>query len=299
MEPECSMAQCMSQIRIRDEASEYNNVYKLVPCGQCEICKSNNRNHWTFRNLEELKDSYNGYFATLTYEDEKCPNINVGSGEIVTGVENLFKAIGDYPEATHFYPTLLKSHVSAFIKALRQFQSRLEQSHRKNGKFVRELLIRFYAVGEYGETSGRPHYHILLYNLQPETVVNIEKIWKKGMVQVQTMSQANIHYTTKYMMDKKHNPFGAVKPFTLMSQGIGRAYIDRAKQWHLDNETLHTKTGGMSQSIHRYYKDKIFKDDEKKEKERKLRLMLTLARQTESHQRNRNLMAKRNRYTIQ
>ena len=56
----------------------------------------------------------------------------------------------------HLPDELKKKHVQAFFKSLRKT---LERKGR--GK------IRYYAVGEYGDRTKRPHYHLCIFNYWP------------------------------------------------------------------------------------------------------------------------------------
>lgn len=113
--------------------------------------------------------------------------------------------------------------------------------------------IRFFGCGEYGELSGRPHIHLILFmdfplvDLELEYVKNgfpyyqskfITDIWAKGRTQVCNFSFDTANYTARYIM-KKQKGEGAemyerlhIEPeFVLMSRkpGIGYNYYNDNK----------------------------------------------------------------------
>ena len=66
--------------------------------------------------------------------------------------------------------TLQKSDLQKFFKRLRK------KTHEK---------ISYYAVGEYGDNTQRPHYHIILFNAIPRIV---EAAWS-----IDTCSNGHCH----------------------------------------------------------------------------------------------------------
>lgn len=56
---------------------------------------------------------------------------------------------------THLPKTLVKSHVQDFLKKLRN----------------RGEVFRYIGAGEYGETSHRPHYHLILFGYRPDDLI--------------------------------------------------------------------------------------------------------------------------------
>ena len=48
---------------------------------------------------------------------------------------------------------LSERHLTLFFKSLR--------------KHLNNRLIKYFACGEYGETTSRPHYHAILFNIEP------------------------------------------------------------------------------------------------------------------------------------
>lgn len=82
--------------------------------------------------------------------------------------------------------------------------------------------LRFYGVGEYGEKSWRPHYHVLVFGLSLKEVETIKACWSRGFVHVGEVSAQSIAYVTGYMqknMKKKTDPRldGRTPEFCVMS----------------------------------------------------------------------------------
>ena len=140
--------------------------------------------------------------------------------------------------------TLDKTDLQKFFKRLR-----------KNGE-----IVSYYAVGEYGTTTLRAHYHIILFNCQNED--NIVKSWKLGFCKVDKVEGASIHYVTKYHVNKTHYPNGSEKPFALISKrpAIGSNYINRMKDYHEGNidRAFYTELGGRKQKLPRYYRQRLY-----------------------------------------
>lgn len=69
-----------------------------------------------------------------------------------------------------------------FMKRLREFRS--------------EEKIRFFAVGEYGDVTLRPHYHLMLFGLSvPKDIV---RAWGHGYVHVGSVTRQSCAYITGY-----------------------------------------------------------------------------------------------------
>lgn len=96
------------------------------PCGKCMPCLVNRKRLWTHRILLESYSHDFSSFVTLTYNDDHL-RYNDNS----------------------LYATLQPKDLQNFIKRIR--------------KAYGETRLRFYAVGEYGDKSFRPHYHLALF----------------------------------------------------------------------------------------------------------------------------------------
>ena len=218
-----------------------------VPCGNCVACLGNRRHDWSFRLWQEMKNSSSAKFVTLTYRDEDLP-FDQETGEA----------------------TLVKKHLQAFIQDLRNEQARNEAKLSKIGRSFRRDAkndkIRYFAVGEYG-SKGRPHYHAIIFNIDPFTEKRISCIWKHGFTRADDLNQARIYYTTKYLINGNDKKTQGQKTFTLMSRrpGIGHNYITRTKSYHRRGNFDVRLPTGKKQKLPRYYKDKIFSDEELKQ----------------------------------
>lgn len=93
---------------------------------------------------------------------------------------------------------------------------------------VAPLKVRFFAVGEYGDKSWRPHYHLSLFGLGPLDQLVITDCWKHGFVSVYEFNYKTAAYVGGYVtkkLTKKGDPRLGGRPpeFARMSNrpGIG------------------------------------------------------------------------------
>lgn len=228
---------CISPIRLQ--------TGQFVPCGKCNCCLANRRADWSFRIRQELKVSASAVFITLTYDDYNQPVTKDGLGE------------------------LSKYDLRCFFKRLRKFQAKTNV----DSAFPN---IRYYAVGEYGTRTLRPHYHAIVFNLKAETILKLESIWKLGNVHVGVANGATIHYTTKYVINADGDYGERQPPFTAISNrsgGIGKNYLSTIGK--KDYVPAYAFQDGNKLRMPRYYADKIW------EKGQRLLMQLKASKQIE------------------
>lgn len=218
--------------------------YTYVPCGKCEACLSRRRKDWSFRLMKETENCKSAFFVTLTYDDEHLNHIVLNRDGFI-----------DY------VPVVSKTDVQKFLKRLR--------------KRIEPFKIRYFLVSEYGPTTLRPHYHMLLFDfpliLKDKLDEYLTDAWQLGFIRVDPINEARINYVTSYCLDSSTLPDYLVKNFMLCSRrpAIGSSYLDddRNVSFHLDNMdsmvTLQADREPFKQALPRYYRDKIFSDDEK------------------------------------
>lgn len=210
------------------------SLTRTVNCGRCAKCLRKKQIDWCFRLNKELNASESACFLTLTYSDE-----------------NLTFADGGY--------SLVRKDFQNFMKRLR--------------KHAKKTKIKYYACGEYGDQTERPHYHAIVFNLPRPFDKYIRKAWKLGHIHVGTVTESSIMYTTKYALKglKRKNPweydeYGREPQFQLMSNGLGVSYVKETIIDYLrtNGSKLLTVQGGAKKKLPRYYIDKMFKDPEEK-----------------------------------
>lgn len=196
-----------------------------IPCRQCIGCRIDYSREWANRLVMELQyhDPDKCWFVTLTYDD-----FYVNDHCMVIGED----------QKVHY--SLVKRDLQLFMKRLRKYMPD---------------KIRFYACGEYGEHTLRPHYHLILFNcdlgsesMDPVSKSKlgfqyfnseiIRKTWKFGFNICAPVTWESCAYTARYMLKKLkgfeaewYDYFSVERPFTIGSRkpGIGRSYFEDHK----------------------------------------------------------------------
>lgn len=243
---------CIHPIKIRNPkvSARSPDPFMEVPCSRCIACKQTKARQWSFRLTEEDKISKTAYFITLTYQDKNLP-IN----------------------KNYTYPELNKDHLKAFFKALREKNKR---DYPKYGK------TKYYATGEYGGQTGRPHYHAIVFNAHPNIIKHLGKLWKHGNTHVDSCNLETISYTTGYIMSKDSDKSRELErqiEFSLMSKGMGLNYLKHNARYHVENETYMTKFQGNNFAIPRYFREKIFSEEQRDQLSYELNETLQIAKQ--------------------
>lgn len=121
--------------------------------------------------------------------------------------------------------------------------------------------VRYFAVGEYGSKTFRPHYHVLLFGDVPEAV--LRDSWPHGHVHIGNVTEASTMYCLGYIINGKGWKMKTrrVAPFALMSRrpGLGYSYLTRAMvEWHRSGRKNYCILDGVKRHLPRFYKCKIF-----------------------------------------
>lgn len=189
--------------------------------------------------MQQAEVSTSAIFLTLTYDNENCPITPNG------------------------FATLCKRDLQLFFKRLRKLC-------KQTARTLRSERIKYFAVGEYGSMTKRPHYHAILFNASSE---QCDIAWSKGHTYVGTLTTSSIAYTLKYVhkerMPKRFDRDDRLREFSVMSKGLGSNFLDndenvRYLKSRLNDPTLIVK-GGHRMAIPRYYKEKVFTDEEREQ----------------------------------
>lgn len=208
-----------------------------------------------------MKGALTAHFITLTYADEHIPLNKSDWGDE--------------------FMTLSRAHLVKFNKdlrnananTLRSIKSKYQLSAKGYKQLKKDYTLKYYAVGEYGTKRNRPHYHSIIFNLHEQVLEKLQfnEIWKYGHVHIGDVNMKTINYCAKYLIDhNKADDEVRVKPFAIISKGIGLRYLAKNRRWHKakeDHESEHryyVTLEGHKQRLPRYYKDKIFNQFERK-----------------------------------
>lgn len=238
------MAECLAPFIVKDRIK---NEQVPVPCGKCPTCVARRTSGWSFRMVQEEKVSDSAWFITLTYDVNTVPLTKNG------------------------FMNLSKRDLQLFFKRLRKIHDKEHKQlvKRMRGNYVPiPKKIKYYAVGEYGSTTRRPHYHIILFNAQVDL---IENAWQAGHIHYGNVSEASAGYTLKYISKPwrpLHRNDDRIPQFANMSKGLGKEYLTpQMIAWHkadLDTRMYCNVPGGKKISMPRYYKDKLYTEEERK-----------------------------------
>lgn len=210
-----------------------NNRGKVVSvgCGHCPDCVSRKASIKERMCKEESKKWRYVYFITLTYDEKNVPLARiVPSGEQM----HLFDYTTRFKKNNHYGGYLGTIPCSFNDSKFQQFYEKSQQS--KKGRlpldhslgvpilryaftkdlqnFIKRLRfhvskeiscdLRYFAISEYGPTSFRPHFHVLLFFNERRLAANIErfvsKSWRFGDIvqEFANKSTACASYVSSY-----------------------------------------------------------------------------------------------------
>lgn len=246
---------CDSEYTVRLEKPKWDyikkqNIWSIpVPCGKCYNCIRRRIDQWVFRLKQENLRAQEARFVTLTYSNEHCP---------VTSYGNM---------------TLRPKHLQKFFKRLRYYHNQdglydIERKKVAERLYKKREPIKYYAVGEYGEETHRPHYHMIIFNVIDKC---IEKAWRKGIIHIDDANNNTMYYTLKYMEKKEERnrklwyDKEIEKEFARMSKGIGSNYInDTNRKWHAESmDRNYLPSDGFKIAMPKFYRKDIFTPEQR------------------------------------
>lgn len=72
--------------------------------------------------------------------------------------------------------------------------------------------IKYFACGEYGEKTGRPHYHSIIFGLGSEEKELLRSAWSKGFIYSGSVTYDSARYVAGYVM--KNTPVISQRRYT-------------------------------------------------------------------------------------
>lgn len=231
-----------------------------LPCGKCTGCKLERSRQWAVRLMHEAQLHERTSFITLTYRDECLPQPARASSQSLTARA---APSPDDDQRTSYSPRTYETHTheeksttASLSKGdLRGFTKRLnEHARRKFGKGV-----KYYACGEYGDRTQRPHYHIAVYGEdfsddrqkwkrsngnQLWRSSRLHELWPHGDADIGELTFESAAYIARYIMkkitgvkaaehyrrtDERGEEYWLVPEFNVMSRrpGLAKEWFDQ------------------------------------------------------------------------
>lgn len=244
----------------REDPNYHTMDYQIeIPCGRCVECRLEKSREWANRMILEMPYHSMTSFITLTYDDDHLPRRYVYDDKTKL-------------DARLYDSSLVKRDLQLFIKRLR-FS-------------LPDVKISYYACGEYGDQTHRPHYHIIIFGYQPDdlklykitkrqetlyTSASLQRIWNKGYVIIGNVSWDSCRYVAGYVQKKLYGKdaeiyeqYNIVPPFSLMSlkPTIGKRYYDDHKHEIMKYDEIFIKKGDKVLKVKppKYYK-RLYKQE--------------------------------------
>lgn len=213
--------------------------YIAIGCGWCKECRKELANNWKARLFEEIKTNKNAVFVTLTFSSE---NLEKLKWEILL---KRYKGI----DGNEIDVNMLAGY------AVRKWSERWRKKTKK--------APRHWLITELGhQNTERIHLHGLIWGSK-ET---IQKTWQYGWIYCgEWVDERTINYIMKYVTktDTVHNGYKQ-KIFT--SKGMGKEYVQNMWKHEYIGEntkTWYTYKNGAKGKLPKYYKQKIWNDEER------------------------------------
>lgn len=229
---------CEHPLRIKKDGH-----FRYVPCGKCNTCKCRKSSDVVSRLEHEAQCHKYTVFFTLTYNDSNLPTLQYSSTDnaLVDPVDGLVFSLDEikgfrpnsrlYLARRKEIPYLKVKDLQDFIKRLRfYFSTTISQS-----KDYAKNCLRYYAVGEYGPSTYRPHFHGVLYfdsDLVARQITHlISKSWPFGFVKAEHSKGRCASYCARYVNCISALPkvyqHRSLRPFSICSKfpSLGSAAI--------------------------------------------------------------------------
>lgn len=174
----------------------------------------------------------------------------------------------------HHQPSLDYSHFQDFIRRIR-----------------RSRPARFFAAGEYGENTKRPHWHALLFGVHFNDLYpvgnnlygskELEKLWPWGFSSVGEVNETTAAYVASYCIKKATGRLAAIRYSRVnlatgeifqvapemarmsLKPGIGAKYFEKYKREIYYARDGIVSKGGQTLKPPRYYDKLLIKQDQK------------------------------------
>lgn len=239
--------------------NKYTSEFVYAPCGTCPVCLRRKSSIWTQRLIQERYSWKYCVFFTLTYSPEHVPTLKMDDrqsylydlshihyseqGDVLIDLNDEYQkmdkdtfvkckqwisrqngsiyylSVGDAQRFIKRLRINLKRKIDGIIKESKEQGIKTFESNKDSG-------IRYFLIGEYGETTLRPHCHGLLFFNNEYTATYIQELivqsWKFGNTDSSFVSSHNASYVSGYVNSNVNLPpillHKRIRPFAIFSK---------------------------------------------------------------------------------
>lgn len=184
-----------------------------IACGQCVGCRLERSRQWAVRCIHEAQMHEVSSFITLTYDNDHVPK---DSSLRYSDFQEFMRSLRDrlrYASSKQKLASVPKSTKTSGAGETALSFSRV----RSSAVPPRNLGVRYFVAGEYGDNTSRPHYHALLfgvgfpdrelYRSMPSgsklyTSKWLADLWPKGFSSVGDVTFESAAYVARYVLKK-------------------------------------------------------------------------------------------------
>lgn len=174
----------------------------------------------------------------------------------------IFSTLTYSPEKIPACGSLLKSDLQKFFKRLR--------------RDISPKKIKYFACGEYGKQTFRPHYHAIIYGVGLKDKNLIDDNWQQGHTYHGLVEINSIRYVAQYIDDKLTGEMAyetyiannLEAPFRLSSLGLGASWCDSNADQLKAKQTIRYR--GINIALPRYYLKRLELDTSERLKQSEL-----------------------------
>lgn len=207
--------------------NKYIKDWVVVPCGHCAACTKARSNRLVSMVNNASRSAGITYFLTLTYRPDSLPwcQFFLGSDNIVThSTVHNWRYRSRQPLTTeyhefvplntadiHFFEQGMPSIYDGSFLGYGRFGVLVKSDLQKFFKRFRKLFayafplrsFKYFAIGEYGSQTFRPHYHVALFvdyvlpYAQLSSILSLA--WKLGLVDCQVSKGSIASYLGSYL----------------------------------------------------------------------------------------------------
>lgn len=209
---------------------------RTFACGHCINCKVNRTTEWAARLLHEYAVWPTASFVTFTYDDLHIP-----------------------------------PNYSLRSKDMTDFWKRLRRDLEYEGR-----NIKYFYCGEYGDQFQRPHYHAIVFGLNPgdehdrNLIIDNWPLCERFIFRrklkhnaIDVVTPDDIRYVAGYVQkklygklaEKEYKDTGRIAPYARMSKGIGLEFARKNEKQIREMQCIKFKTRTVP--IPRYYREKL------------------------------------------